>query len=1153
MATPSFKGPDGKYRSQMTYSTTVPFQFLSGSVDASSVDVQVRFPGQLTFSSNPDFVTFSSGQFFIPNPAAMPNGLPLDPGPNLFEVRSVLSSGDTTAPAQVTILLVQDDALGDVLAAPTGISLERFDRTVRVSVESVPGAVGYNFYASSQAGGGRVGYNRINPLPVIGAVVSEESVPIATLPVDVDIVLGSDGTHVANPQFLVFSGQQQTGAREVLVQNFLERLEIPQTTDRVKVSVSIDGIRQVSKYEFEHDRLSNFQSAVNPSIPNADFVSVPISSPLYYVATALYLVDGTEIETEFSPEVSGAPLVVTPSVGLLPTVSRQQIVGDISKAIFRNQPELAAHPSSVIKDTFIDPFSTEAERMRFLVDFIHIAQSFTTLLAIDDPGGTGASVPVGQSSYKTAMKAAFFLNSDADVQAIIDSAFDKLASSRGVIRDNLRRSRGEVTFYMRDRPQSSVVLPIGTRVLGSGIAFRTTSIATISPSGAGASFSPLTGRWAANAYIQAESAGSAGNLAPTQIHSIPAGPSGVLVTNQSATFGGLPIESNIDLAQRADRALASVDTGTLQGVNDAVLAVPGVRQAAIIDAGHPLMARDVDAATARHVGGKVDAWIRGSAPALVSDNAVFPFTIEKAAQFEPVGDPGDLRFRMVDPVATAANPILEVLDFPSAGYRFMNRSTGKVYDLTGVSIEAPDVVVLAQIPANIAPAAITDTFSGSVRRQVGSQIILSRQPVRKVLSISAASTGIPLQASDWDLWRDASPFLLGRSSLSGDSVRFYQGLSAIPLSVTSEEHVMLGGAEPLGFLGVNPLSVHVFNQARSREYVGPYNSTGDSPEYTIILEKGTTPLQIVPVGTAIAEGLTVLVDYLHDENLVIRYEHDALVAITQERIDGMRHCTADVLAKQAIPVPVDISATIVIRSGIGPEKAEPSVRTALARLFNTLALGQPIRQGDVINTIEALPEVSYVVVPLTRLSKADEAQVTREDLQVSVESDILAIPAWSSSQASTWLLRMPLVSSTQDAGGTPLEYRGIHVDSQRMLHSEDAPGADGSPLRMTPGTAFIIGNEGLSIPGFSDDATLAAGQVRPADYASVRRSLTANRVLVSLLVSDSPLNHSWYASYLVSGDTRADNVEVGPIEYLALGVMSFVWDMDTLARQGARR
>jgi len=1134
-------------------------QFFTGTVPANTADVQVSIRGA-AFSSDPDLITFEGTSFTVPNPSAYPDGLLLLAGTNEVKIKAVLSNGSVTQEAVLQAYLSTEEDIGELVEAPSGIFLERFNSTVRVTIEGLTNndnVVGYHFYASPQPGGGDVGYYRINPQMVISGETVEVEEDLATLGVDASIVLNSEGLPAADPLYFRMRGSQENLVETELAVNFDELLEVPETAGRLRIATTVKTVRETLRYTFEHDRQATLESEY-PALPHSALSTVPDETPLYYVATAIHLIGGVEYESFFSPEVVGAPLRIVPSVGSFPQVGRQQVVRNTVLSIYRSQPQVRVDPGSALRDTFIDPFATEADRIRFIIDFLHNAQSFATLLLIDDPSLTGVSVPVNQSSYKIALREAFHLTSDAQVQTIIDNAFDKLASNYGVIRDGGKRARGEVTFYVESRPTTSITKSIGTLVSGSGVTFRTTSTALITTLGTGRNYNPKTGRYFGRAFIQADEAGSAGNLAANQITVIPNNSLNVRVTNESATFGGTNRESNRNLAIRAMRVLASVDSGTLQGYVDNATKTPGVSQVAVIHSGHPLMMRDRNEA-GRHVGGKVDIYLRGESAARVTDSFAFSFEVRHNQQFEPAGATSDLRFRAIDPALSEDNPLIELLNLPDIDLVFENVTKGYQFDLTDVQVIAYNQVQLSADYNDPLQHDLTDEFRGSYRYRTSDRFVLTRQPVIEVTRFEGEQTGLLVEGV-YDLYRASDPLELGRSTQGGDYVRVTEPLddgstvpSATPIQVTDETHTMLEGIEYLNNLGANYLTVRVFKDDRTIEYNGPLSNDAQR-DFTFIFGTPTTPLGLqLTDNSRIVEGQTVLIDYAHDENFTVTYTTNAVVAVVQENIDNDSHITADAVAKWAVEVPVDLAATVVLTGTVNQPTVDSAIRTALSRLFGVFGLGVPVRQSDVIRAIDAVNGVDYVVTPLTKMVRGDGALVVREVVTTDTDSDSFKVAAWSTATVNTYLLKNALDAATINAGGERKDFRGVFQDEVALYHHDTAPNVNGFPLRSSAGGCFIIGANGLYIPGLSDNATIEANYVLPsnpdereAEILRIRKLLTANRVLVTFTpggtVEDNPTLHDYAVTYVVNRDSGVKNIEPGPIEYLVIGNLNFVYD-----------
>lgn len=1138
--------PDGSYYTTIAWSTTSPRRFFTGTVPTTAADLEVSVRGA-PFSSDPSLISFTASGWIVPNPASYPDGLDLFSGTNVVQVRSIPLIGTPSSPVTATVYLLSDTATSGV-APPTNITVERLDDAVNISAQGLTDTrvTGYNFYASLQPGGGAVGYFRVNLNPVTVPVIQQNIVELSSLTTN-NLPANAD------PLFVRLVLTQEDSSQVTLQTDVDARVEIPETVTEIQTGITISSVQSVPYYQFLHRRSSGISS--DPAtVPIGAFSALPASDPLYYVVTALYFdpLTQTEYESFFSPEVVANPIDVRIQTQTLPVVTRQQILQDAVASIYRKDRNISVHPGSVPRDVFLDPFSSEAERIRFVLDFIYRASSFDTLLAIDDPLNTGVSIAPNRSTYKQTLAQSFFLANPDTAQTVINAAFDKLAANFGVTRTPGKRALGEVRFFTTVTPTATLQVPLGTTLSGGGRTFRTTRYVEIPVSQLASYFNPSTGQYSVRCPAQDESAGAGGNVGPRQISS--GAPYGLSVTNDAAFFGGTDGETNAQLAARARATLSAVDTGTQQGYLQTAAGVPGVLEASVVAAGSPLMMRDFDPATGEHVGGKVDVWERGLRLNSLTDSFAFTYVRKREIQFVTVGSPGAYRFRAVDSDLSPTNPIAQMLDYPALGLGLRNATTGLDFDLTNVQIVTFDTIQLS-LAVPQPPVTLTDVVLGDYRLRTGEEFVLTRQPVIAITSLVGEASGT-IGPAAYQLVHPNSPLELGRSTKAGDyllvtgsSDPAVNSPSGAILSVTNENHVIVGEyVEFVNRLGADSLSVVVTNATSTITYNGPYTPASfGPPDYTIVEGTQTTPLGIQRTsGSSITDGQTILISYSHDENFTVSYQVNQVTSALQDAIDESRHITADVLAKSSVPVSIDIKATVLLNRGVQQSTADQAVRTNLNLLFSTLRLGDPIRRSDVISVIETTTGVSYVVLPMIQMARTVGSTVVQDEIASEQLDDAVRIAAWSNATNAVWLLTDRLSAPTTDGGGPAGEYRRVFQDDYPLVLQESLP----NQLGREPERSYIIGNGGLVIPGYSDDATLAAqGYNTPEEREARRQAITQNRVLVSLKVGDAPSNHRYWATYIVGFSDLEADIVLSQAEYAAPGLWSFTYDED---RDGGR-
>lgn len=1136
--TPLILGPDGVLRDSAWFSTTLPTRFFYGTTDGTTVDVEVSVRGG-AYTRDATLVAFEGTTWRIPNPEFYQDGLTLEAGENVILVRAVSTTGEVSAPAKVSVRSVRASDVSLVAVPPTAIRVEQLDGSVRI-LSRIDGDAsslrGVNFYASTSPGGGASGYSRLNVEPVSSPQEEEEEEEVGTLESDVLVARDADGALLSDPQYLAFPTVQQDATGIQVGDGSDDQVAVPLTATTLRYRVAVTSVKTVRQYVFEHSRTATTRSEP-PTIFVGAFAATPGSEPLYYVASATYYDASAfvEVESPYSTEVVARPLTITTSPGTFPLVTRQGIVRETVLSITRTNRQVRVDPGSVLRDVFIDPFAAEAERIRFLVDFLHQAQSFSGLVSIDDPSGTGSSSPVGTTAYKQALKKTLNLSKDSDVQAVIDRAFESLAQNFGITRLSGRFARGEVTFYTSRQPTREIIIPLGSVVAGGSVEFRVMSASRLTTY-----FNPATRRYQVTVPVQAIQVGPEGNVARGQVRRVVSGVTGLSVINESDMAGGQGQESNLALATRAQNALASVDAGTERGYYQTASGVPGVLKVEVVPAGHDLMMRDMDASGV-HRGGKVDVWVQGETLSTVSESFAFELNVARDVQFVLIGDPADLTFRAVDVSLSATRPIVALVDGS-----LRNATQGVPYDLTGSTLVRYDTIALSSdVPQPV--TSFDDVILGDYRSQAGNTFEFGRQPVRDIISVVGSSSGT-LPATSYQLVRNSDPLVVGRSEIAQDYLEIVredvEGVmtpSGTQTQVTGEAHVLRGEyLEYLNNRGVDVLSIVVRSSDGMTTYRGPDDASGES-DYSIQDGSSTTAPAIFRTSDGnIPSGTSVLVDYSHAENFAVTYRTNSLVSYAQARIDAHRHATADVLVKEAVQVPVDISATVVLMRRASQEAANKAIQTNFANFFAARRTDEPVRQSDVIALFDNTQGVSHVTVPLTKMVRQEGSLVVREALPTDQTGDTTYLRGWSSRVVSVWLIERELGAATTDNGGNDDEYRSVFQDGIPMILVTSSPS---TAMRVGAGRSYIIGAGGATILSFSDDDTLLAqGYTTPQSRERRRVELTANRVVVSTSVDQSPTGHSYAVTYVVGDDSGAKDIDPGRASYVTLGNLDLTFD-----------
>jgi len=1139
------------FTTNLVFTTNEEAIYITGTVDVNTVSVQLSVNGG-AFVSDPNLVSFVLQTFTIPNLSVYPTGLPLEFGVNTILIRTIDIVGGVSATSSVLVTRVSDvDMTGTQI--PTGIRVRRYRNFIEIlaakpqpitnvvqtdSGESVLVTIdtstfmGFNVYASVEPAGVS-GYYRVNEKPITSPAEFEED----------DITSYDDLAvwDVSSAKTLrVRVTEEDEFGNEVAV-----RLDSFHSNSTLGGKIRLNSTLQ--NYEFNEFLVFPHTRSGGSGIINSDqFINVPDSDPLYYVVTGVYYdpITNVEIETPYSQEVLGSPLILDTTIRDLPGRTQTQIVTSYMQAVGRVNTEISLLPGSVTRDVDIDPFASEAERIWFLLDFVHRSQSFLTLLAIDNVSGNGTSDPVAGSAYKQALKAALGYTNDSSVQALIDQQFDKLAANVNKTRLAGRQSVGNLTLYTTTKPTKDLQVPAGSFAASTADSstgttaqrFRIGGSYVLPATNAEAYYNFNEKRYELRVALVAELAGAAGNVPAGSIKTL-IGISGFQAINEAATVFGDDVESNADLASRAMLGFASVDTGTETGYASTAAAKIGVIKTEIVKSGDALMMRDYDDVRKKHIGGKVDVWIQGVQERQAQDKFAFSFEIARDTRCQIIDPITNLIFRVLDSRVTPTTPIIEILNNPSQGLGVRNATLGLDYDLTGVSILDYQTFQLNNSIAQ-PPTAIDDTILADYRFRVVNQFFMTLQPVRRVVSVVGEVSGALDPSTHYELFKTDDPLLDGESTIARDYVAITPSggtPSGDTITVNNELHVMIGfEQEPLDSIGINTATIRVFNEQRTIEFEPPGSL---APDYDIIQGTPTTPVRIVlTTASQIASGQEVSVDYVHDENFTVTYVINELLQQLQAILDNKRHVTADVLAKQAIQNDIDIETTVQLKKGSTKAKTDPVIRNNVSLDLNKKVIGEGVAQSNVDAAINDSTGVQFNVLPMAKMAYADGSQKLRE----SVLSTYQHLSSLDVGGNIVYILTNALEYPTTDGGGLATEHKGVFQDDESM-----ALAADLTLVGFVTNQAFIIGSGGAIIAGYSDDATLAGEGFLPNEYAQERLRRTANHIVVSLLGTglppDNPENHSYAVSYIVRGDSGSHDITVAQMEVIDLGVFTVTY------------
>jgi uncharacterized phage protein gp47/JayE len=1048
-------------------------------------------------------------------------------------------SGGISETSSIGITRVSDLDLGIVYAPPTGVNLARKANGVEIqwSNETSKSAAGYNIYASTQPGGGQTGYLRLNATMVPSDSPTTTDI---TLLDSQEVVYDFTETSIADKDLSVTLSTINNGTGQLIeqkVKNVFPLISSPS----YRLAMTFSRTDVTGRFSFVHDR----NSGVDAGILNSDTWSlVPFIEPIYYVVTALYY-DKTNnqlVESRYSLELAGNPLPLDTTLKGIRVRDSSMVAQNYIATLQGVAPELSLIPGSTIREVHVEPFSNEIQKAYFLMDFVHRAKSFPALLAIDDPNMTGNSIAVSNSQYKTNLKSAISASNDVAVQALIDSAFDSLAANFGYKRQARKAAQIEQVFYTTTRPTKDLYVVANARVSSSSDPnapnFLSRGLYVIPVATADRYYNPSKKRYEVKVSMFAEIPGVEGNVAAGVLDTVVNGANGLSTINEQSGYGGQESQSNLSLTETCMRALVSLDTGTYSGYEKLAYNIPGVEKVFISRSGDSYMMRDWDPVRQKHVGGKVDVYIKGTIERTVQETFAFSFEVAKNVRFRVI-DPVNLIFRADDSRLNVDNPIQEMLFNVTEDLGLYNYSNTPIgyYDLTGVEYVDYRTIKLSTLLPQ--PSTHFDDFiEGDYRFLSNNRFTATLQPVRSVGSVVGQASGVLDPAEGYTLYKTQDPLLEGESTIASDYIEIHQigGIpTGTPIAVNDESHVLIGSTpELLNSVGVNEFTLNVYSEDRLTQYNGP---DAESPDYLVIPGTQTSPLSIVRTRYSnIPNGATVSVDYEHDENFAVTYTVNDVLQRVQKEIDVMKHITADVLVKQATENALVINTTVQLKPNQSRSYVDNQIRTSYSNMILNKNVGDPIHVSDVIAAIDNVNGVDFVVQPFSRMTLGDGALRIRDE----VLSDYDFLPSISSGNNAVYILTQPLLYSTMNGGGPDNIHHGVYMDNLIMEKAKSL-----EDVQRQTYLSWIIGREGAVIPGYSDDATLYPKYVTASEVTAARLRLTANKIVVSLnyglTPAEVPTDHMFSATYVVEGDTQTIDVDVSQVEYLTPGDLTMTF------------
>ena len=724
----------------------------------------------------------------------------------------------------------------------------------------------------------------------------------------------------------------------------------------VRITTTQERILKLNEYQF---------SATDSFLADPAILGNRTSTDLstYFVVTAVASDNAarrTEVESVYSVEVVGKPIEITNQVQEFTPRTFDEVVEDYLSSALAAQPLLDIKPTSITRDIHIDPVANELEKAYLMLDFVNKSQSFLTLMSLDDPNGTGASE--AGTEYKASLQLVFGLETETEVQALIDSQFDKLAANVNVTRLGAQSARGTVKLSSLSAPLVPLVVTSTTTfsapTSSGNVLFRSLIDLRVEVEQFVSYFNTSTGRYEIDIPVIAAVAGSAGNLDAGTVTktSLP----NFFVTNESPMVFGSDIESNKSLAERSLIALMGVDHGTIGGYIKEVVSNPGVLKVTSQGAGSPFMLRDYDPIRKVHLGGKVDLYVQGNLPLVYQEE--FGLQFLRSTEVKDVNSGTPYLYVLANKVENVFSAVL-----------IKKGQDDQLLDLDNLAIVDKTVTFsnLSETNKNVLTNAVSGDQIRFVYYYAGDfDYKFKHQPVLGISSVSwSAGT---LTEDNYTLKHTDDFFLYGNSAQSQSYLSLAETSGVEFIARTFEESATMAGTLPVTLsqygVDLDSISVSIGSTGYTRGIHFDVVEDGSTTTKTQLARR-------INVNNGIPDGATVTIEYNASDTFVVQYQVQSIVESIQQSLEAKEYATADVLVKQANEVPVDISANIILQKGINQSDVDLRIRTALGRYFANLRLGDAVYQSDVIRVLDGVSGVYAVDTPILKLLRADDSYV----------------------------------------------------------------------------------------------------------------------------------------------------------------------------------
>ena len=623
-----------------------------------------------------------------------------------------------------------------------------------------------------------------------------------------------------------------------------------------------------------------------------------------------------------------------------------------------------------------------AEIMENIINNIH-----DTLPDVDTKEGTFIrNVFVNPTSDEIAAMYGDMFNlklSQSIITAIADD-LDYLAANYFVVRKEASVASGKLRFYITNSNKSQseitesdipayIQIPTGTRASTTAsygvdsISFETTQVVYYE-------FEAIkrlpidseTGYRYLEVAAIAVDPGEAGNVAAGTIVNLQSSVSGIFaVKNPFSFIGGQDTEDDASLTERIRLAITGNNIGTKDGYLKYALDQNNVVDAKVVGAGDDIMFRDGgyiddDGNYQYGEGGCVDIYVRGHQP--LEATYTFHLTTGYMQSTTPYAD-----------IVLPSNPVTSIASITSntTGETFIN---AEIYETEQYSYTQDDTTSMETFYAVdiLWDFSLTDAFPdtdyyANPSGLTASQIAALKVAVDEEL-LAARATYMANLTYGID-WSTAST----RSTSAGQTTYFRKVyINNTVYKLVAKDTANLDG--------------RTFIMKNDEIYVRAYVE----PDY--ILKKDTSDYAGSMTGEDAIHWLNTSKLLLNDV-LTINYNYDSLITTLQTGVDDQRCLTADVLVKQAIEIPLEIVADIVIYNNTTKAYMKRKIASDINTFIATnKTLGGDIDATDLVAIMKSSDYVDSVDLTTLKMSikgQAPQSKITITDNQYFTLSSLV--------------------------------------------------------------------------------------------------------------------------------------------------------------------